>query len=36
VGRYDLLRCPDWYRDLWRQQVGGKDGKYWEYRANPR
>lgn len=33
---YDLLRCPDWYRDLWRQQVGGKDGKYWEYRANPR
>ena len=30
---YDLLRCPDWYRDLWTIQIGQPRGmKYWEYK----
>ena len=28
---YDLLRCPDWYRDMWTDTVGASTGiKYWE------
>ena len=29
---YDLLRCPQWYRDLWTRQLGGSGKKYWEYK----
>ena len=30
---YDLLRCPDWYRDMWTRTVGASTGtKYWEVR----
>ena len=30
---YDLLRCPDWYRDMWTATIGAETGlHYWEYR----
>ena len=29
---YDLIRCPDWYRDMWTATIGAATGKnYWEY-----
>ena len=30
---YDLIRCPEWYRQLWSLEVGQHQGlKYWEYK----
>ena len=29
---YDLLRCPEWYRELWTRELGGSGMKYWEYK----
>jgi len=29
---YDLLRCPEWYRELWSKELGGSGLKYWEYK----
>ena len=33
---YDLLRCPDWYRDMWTSTIGATTGiKYWEVKRKP-
>ena len=29
---YDLLRCPEWYRDLWTRELGGEGKNYWDYK----
>ena len=30
---YDLVRCPDWYRNMWTDTIGAKTGlNYLEYR----
>lgn len=29
---YDLLRCPGWFRDLWKKELGHTCGNYWDWK----